>query len=688
MPSPILKNIKILQIMEDVIIKSMSNVDICRIVKELNEEIIDARIDKAYQPTYDTIRIKLRKAGEGRKDLVIQAGVRIHLTDYPQPNPTIPPNFPMLLRKHLNGGSITNIKQHNFDRIVEITIQKKEEYTIIVELFSKGNVILLDKDKRIISPLKHKKWQDRKITAKEEYKYPPEKGININDTNTEEILGILESSDSDVTRTIATNGLGGLYAEEIIKNAHIDKSTPAKDITEKQANDLYLSIESLFDKVEHEPNALIILDENDKNKDLVPINLNTYKESKSLSFETFNKAADEFYGKKIVNEIQSQEENQWTKQINKYKKRLNMQEESLEKFYKTIDDTQHKGDTIYAHYNEIQNIVDIINNAREKYSWKEISSIIKKSKKEGNIPELSIIESVDKMGVLTLNFDGTVVQVDSTTGIPESAEKYYNKGKKAKRKISGVKEAIENSKAQIKRLEDKKEIAIEEFKQKQVPKKKRELKWYEKLRWFISSDGYLVIGGRDANSNEQVVKKYSKNNDIYLHCDIHGAPSTIIQSRADEEIPESTLYDAACFSSSYSSAWSEGFSSFDSYWVNLDQVSKTPESGEFLKKGSFVIRGRKNFIRNVPVLIALGVVDYDGDKRIMAGPVRCVEKMTDNFVIVKPGFTKKERISKDILNKIDTEKDFGVDDIIRNLPSGKCDFLDIREYKQKYGKIR
>ena len=156
----------------------------------------------------------------------------------------------------------------------------------------------------------------------------------------------------------------------------------------------------------------------------------------------------------------------------------------------------------------------------------------------------------------------------------------------------------------------------------------------------------MVIGGRDANSNEQVVKRYSKNNDVYFHCDIHGAPSTIVQNEnKDEAIPESTLYEAACFASSYSSAWGEGFSSYDSYWVNLDQVSKTPETGEYLKKGSFVIRGRKNFIRNVPVLIAVGVVDYDNDKRIMAGPIDAVRNMTDNYVIIKPGFTKKERMA-------------------------------------------
>lgn len=668
----------------------MSNVDIYRIVKELNDEIIDARIDKSYQPSYDTIRIKLRKAGEGRKDLVIQAGVRIHLTDYPQPNPTIPPNFPMLLRKHLGGGTITGVKQHDFDRIVEITIQKNTEYTLVVELFSKGNVILLDEDKNIISPLKHRKWQDRKITSHEQYKYPPEKGININNTNCEEISNVLKTSTADITRTIATNGLGGLYAEEVIGYTGIDKTKAATDLTMDEIVEIDSAIKSLFNRIENEPNPQIILEKDDesKNKDLVPINLNNYKDYKNKSFESFNKAADDFYSKKIVNEIKNAEEDAWSKRIGKFEKRLKMQEESLEGFYKTIEETQHKGDTIYAHYNEIQEILNVISQARQKYSWKEISSIIKKSKKENKVPQLQMIESIDKLGVINLKLDDVVVQIDSNIGIPESTEKYYNKGKKAKRKISGVKEAIENTKKEISRLQNKKEVAIEELKEKQKPKVKRELKWYEKIRWFISRDGYLVIGGRDANSNEMVVKKYSKNNDIYFHCDIHGSPSTIVQNIDDNEIPESTLYDAACFASSYSSAWSEGFSSYDSYWVTLDQVSKTPESGEFLKKGSFVIRGRKNFIRNVPLLIAIGIVDYDNDKRIMAGPVQCLEKMSENFVIVKPGFTKKERISKEILNIIDKEKLFNVDDIVRNLPSGKCDLLDIREYNQKYGKIR
>lgn len=666
----------------------MSNVDIHRIVKELNEEILNVKVEKAYQPSHDTILIKLRKPQEGRRDLVIQAGKRIHLTEYPLPNPTIPPNFPMLLRKHLSGGTITQIKQYMFDRIVEITIQKKEKFTLIIELFNKGNVILLDQEKNIISPLKHKQWQDRKITSKEEYKYPPVKEINLNNPTPEALKNVCQSSDKDIVRCIATNGLGGLYTEEILTYTSIDKQTMANTLNDQQIQEVNDALLTLFEKVEENPHPQIILEQKDdktKNKDLVPIDMNKYKDYPIKEFETFNKAADEFYSKSIVDNIKNEEENKWTKRVNKFKKRLQMQEDTLEGFYKTIEDTQQKGNTIYAHYNEIQEILNVIEGARSKYSWQEIGKIIKKSKKEGNIPELEMIESVDNMGVITLRIDNQSLRVDSKLGIPESCEKfYYDKGKKAKRKIEGVNIAIENTKAEIKRLEEKKEVAMSELKTQQK-REKKELKWYEKLRWFISSDGYMVIGGRDANSNEQVVKKYANNNDIYFHSDIHGSPSTLVQNKNnDEEIPETTLYEAACFTSSYSSAWKEGFSSYDSYWVKLDQVSKTPEAGEYVKKGSFIIRGHKNFYRNVQVLIAIAVVDYDDDKRIMAGPVTAVEKKSDNFVIIKPGFTKKEKISKQILHIIDKDKQFGVDDIVRNLPSGKCDILDIREYNQKY----
>jgi len=216
----------------------------------------------------------------------------------------------------------------------------------------------------------------------------------------------------------------------------------------------------------------------------------------------------------------------------------------------------------------------------------------------------------------------------------------------------------------------------------QVPQKRvrKELKWFEKLRWFVTSDGLLVIGGRDASTNEMVVKKHLENRDIYFHSDIHGASSVVLKA-GEGEIPENSIKETAAFAACFSSAWSKGLGSADVYWVHPDQVSKTPQSGEFVSKGAFIIRGSRNYVRGLPLTLSVGIVDYEGE-RIMAGPPEAVSKHTENVATVKPGYTKKEEISRQIRNKIDTDKSFTLEDIVRVLPSGKCDFIDSKGFKR------
>ena len=373
----------------------------------------------------------------------------------------------------------------------------------------------------------------------------------------------------------------------------------------------------------------------------------------------------------------------WNKKVNRFEKRLRLQQETLDNFYKTIEDSQHKGEPIYSNYTTIENIMNVVNSARDKdYSFKEIGKTLKKAKKDGMV-EAQIYESIDKLGVLTLNIDDTTITIDPKLTIPENAEVYYEKAKKANRKTKGALIAIENTKKQLEDIKAKKDIAMENI---STPKKrvKKNLKWYEKLRWFISSEGILVIGGRDANTNEGIVKKYLEPNDIYLHADIHGATSTAIKLNGNE-LNENILKESGEFAASFSSAWSKGFTSQDVFWVHPDQVSKTPEAGEFLPKGSFVIRGRRNYIRGARVKLAIGIVDYEG-KRIMAGPIDALEAHCENFVVLKPGFTKKEAIAKKIINRINEDDLLTLDDIIRVLPSGKCDIDEEYHQRKKYEK--
>lgn len=664
----------------------MSNVDIYTVSNELNNLLSGARVDKSFQPTKDIVVMRFHVPGTGRIDLVMQCGSRIHTSQYPLENPTNPPTFPMLLRKRVKGAHVESIKQHNFDRVVEIRVKKDKYYTIIVELFDKGNIILLDDENNIILPLKRKHWSNRDISSKKEYIFPEERGINPMTVTEEEFKNLFEDDESDAVRTLARNGLGSLYAEEIIKRANetieLDKNTPNNELTPDQILALFNGFKDLFNSLTDESIKPQIV-KKDSKEDVVALDLKKYDDYEKTYYDTFNEACDEFYSKKVNTDIKNIKESAWNKKVNKFEKRLHLQEETLDNFYKTIEDSQHKGEVIYSNYTTIENVINVVNQARSNdYSFKEIGKTLKKAKKDG-MAEAQIYESIDKMGVLTLNIDDTSLIIDPKLTIPENAENYYEKAKKAKRKTKGALIAIENTKKQLEKIKAKKDVAMENI---AVPKKrvKKNLKWYEKLRWFISSDNILVVGGRDANSNENVVKKYLDPNDIYLHADIHGATSTAIKLNGNE-LNDNILKESGEFAASFSSAWSMGFTSQDVFWVHPDQVTKTPESGEFLPKGSFVIRGHRNYIRGARVKLAIGIVDYEG-KRIMAGPIDAVEAHCNNYVVIKPGFTKKEAIAKKIIGRINEDDLLTLDDIIRVLPSGKCDIDEEYHQRKKYEK--
>lgn len=647
--------------------KTMSNVDVFAVAHELDGLLKGARVAKAYQPLEDTIILRLHVKEEGRVDLLIQAGVRVHLTRYPLENPMVPPSFPMLLRKHLKGGIIERVEQYDFDRILKLRIKRDKIYTLVLELFGKGNIILLDEDDKIILPFRREVWSGRKILPGETYKHPPGQAINPLKFDMDQLTQQIRASKTDIVRTLARSGLGGLYAEEVLLRAGIPKNLPANKLKPEDIKKIYETINEVFKplkRLEFIPNII-------QEKDVIPLELEIYKDKKREYYNTYNEAADEFFSKKIRERIKREKEKTWEDKIRKYEKRLRIQEETLKDYKRKAKESSLKGHLIYSNYKLIQNLLKTISKAREEHPHEEILKKLKKGKKEG-IPEAQLIESLDKMGKITIRIENKTITLDTTKSLEENAEAYYEKAKKAKKKISGVKDAIQETLEKIEQLKKKREAALKKI---TLPEKrvKRKLKWFEKFRWFISSQGFLVLAGRDATTNEILIKKHMEPKDIYLHSDIHGAPSVIIKSKG-EKIPEETIREAAIFAASFSNAWKHGYSHLDVYWVRPDQVTKTPPPGEYVPKGAFVIKGRRNYIRGVPLEIAVGIIDYEGP-RIMSGPISALKKHAREYVIIKPGHTKKEAVAKELLKRIDPSRVFTLEDIMRVLPPGKCSLI-------------
>ena len=163
----------------------------------------------------------------------------------------------------------------------------------------------------------------------------------------------------------------------------------------------------------------------------------------------------------------------------------------------------------------------------------------------------------------------------------------------------------------------------------------RKKSWYERYRWFFTTDGILTIGGRDTASNSAVIRKHLVKNDKVFHGDIFGSPFFILKEA--ENAPDASMNEVAHATVCFSRAWREGLYGVSAYWVNPEQVKKSAPSGEFLPKGSFTIEGQRNFIKSETLRLAVGIMPQDDDDYVLTcGPPEPIKKNSICYAIIEP----------------------------------------------------
>ena len=199
---------------------------------------------------------------------------------------------------------------------------------------------------------------------------------------------------------------------------------------------------------------------------------------------------------------------------------------------------------------------------------------------------------------LMSNFD-PVMKVDIDLGISAqlNIKKYFEIKKKSYAKEIKTKDAADIA---IKQAEEAAKRDLAKFKQQQIRNVQRKVFWFEKFIWFVTSENYLVIGGRNAQQNEALVKRYMDKTDLFMHSELHGAAVCIVKNPTGSAVSQLSLNEAATFNMCFTRSWEHKVLN-TVYWVFAHQVSKTPPTGMFIQTGSFIIRGRRNFI-NPPKL--------------------------------------------------------------------------------------
>ncbi|XP_053365536.1 ribosome quality control complex subunit NEMF-like [Clarias gariepinus] len=374
-----------------------------------------------------------------------------------------------------------------------------------------------------------------------------------------------------------------------------------------------------------------------------------HAKSSYIEFESFDKAIDEFFSKMESQKIDMkalQQEKQALKKLENVKKD---HEQRLEALHQAQEVDRLKGELLEMNLPIVERAIQVVRSAlANQVDWTEINQIVKEAQAAGDpvacaIKELKLQtnhitmllknpyigsdEDEEEVVVSHSTKEGSeqpkgkknknkakgqtgkiqknkplFVDVDLGLSAYANSKKYYDHKRTAAKKEQKTVEAAEKA---FKSAEKKTKQTLKEVHTVTTIQKARKVFWFEKFLWFISSENYLVIAGRDQQQNEMIVKRYLRPGDIYIHADLHGATSCIIKNPSGEPVPPRTLNEAGTMAVCYSAAWDAKVIT-SAWWVHHNQVSKTAPTGEYLTTGSFMIRGKKNFLPPSYLIMGFG----------------------------------------------------------------------------------
>ncbi len=711
--------------------RQMSSFDVARIVTEL-QPYIGARARKAYHPHWEQVVLRLNPKEVPSLDLVIVRGKRTYLSRRDRPMPPNPSSFSMLLRKHLMNSRLNAVRQHAFDRIISLDFDTRDGIkTLVVEMFRDGNVLLLDPEGVIIQPLTNVKYAKRTLKRGEKYEFPPTQ-IDPRDLTKPALAEMLAESDADIVRTLASRAnLAGDYAEAACHLAGIAADEAASNLNDEQVSTLISSLRELTGKLVSVGGGWLLLDKDaeekldeagvnplardqvfeERTRVALPFLLPQSDDVLAVEFPTLAEAVNAWKGGWDATATARRAEEKRAKMVDERKqhdegsaleRRLAQQEKAITGFEAKAASQQALGISIQDNWNHVDTLISQTLSAIESEGWDNIRKKVR---------TIEWIESLDPatrtMKAYLPDEEGEPdqrIEIHLDQTVHQNAQRYFEAGRKQKEKMSGAKKAIAETRAKI-ASGAKRRAKAEAAGKLHITKRSKQL-WVEKHRWGIVGSGHLILGGKDARGNDAVVNKYLKREDLYFHADLHGAPSCALKLKEGLEIDphplpglpegvpslrltqtfdgeeggdgttdgfsESTLQEAAALAVVWSRGWSGGGAAATAYWVEPPQVSKTAETGEALARGAWIVRGKRNWLRDLKMELTMGMALINGIPLPLTGSHTAVTKWCERWARIAPGTTKKEAMA----NMIARETGLVQDDVLAALPPGNMQVIE------------
>ncbi|HEV8405853.1 MAG TPA: ribosome rescue protein RqcH [Nitrososphaera sp.] len=563
-------------------------------------------------------------------------------------------------QKELERAKLDSIEQAGSERIVSMKFRHPDGKMRIVvcEFFGEGNLAICDESMQIITILNPIQVRHRTLSVGVRYAYPPARGVDIFEVTAEQLLALRnEAKNLDVLRWIGRGiSMPKKFVEEVAKRAGIEADKQASRLSDEEVGKIYSTVKSLANDVSegknHQP---IVIMQGDKPLEALPIITEEAAKASSKKAASYMDAVDEVLSSEILDIGRSSKTVELDKQIAVLEHDLDEQNKAKE--------------AVMQKSAAIRKVAD------------ELMTLSYHSPDDGKIHDTLAANSasiVKEKGIKYVEVAGE--QIEMQANLAKVSSMLFARAKEMERGNATIEEARTKLLAQIEKLRNQ-TAAIHK---KVIVKEQTAKEWYERYRWFLTTDGLLAIGGRDASSNSALIRKHLTDDDIVFHAEVHGSPFFIVKNAAataqDGKI-ESSLFQVAKATVSFSRAWKDGLSSADAYWVMPEQVKKGAPTGQFLPKGSFVIEGKRNYLKGVEIRLAIGIMQLNGRETIVCGPEEAIKNRAMFYAVLLQGGMDPMTAAKKAKSEFvkiagegeiaETIKRISLDDFVRALPTGQ-----------------
>ena len=604
---------------------SASYMELKRILAEISDRLLGVRVAGLYHLEDDSIVLKLRSESFSG-ELRIVPGRFLYLVEGSYEKPSRLSQKGRALRTLVENARIVGVRLIEGERIAVLDLDRRgSKLRMVCELLPKGTILILDEDDRILACLHKLEMRDRRIAPGERYVPPPAKPAPECE-KLEEILGRLTPRKSVVSALAAEARLGGRYAEEVLHLAGVDFSKRVRDLSGEEVDRIISAARKVLKSIRGGEPVVAYSPEGEAQALPYPMKI---LEARGWRFEkagSLNEAFRLAYEHELAKRLEEERGRAVEREVEELERRAREKEFSANRLLEEASELRRIAEKLFSLSTELEHVKD-------EPGGREFDGL------------RIIPEPAER--ILRIEAGGRELELRLDQSIMRQISELFDKAKKAEAAAERLLREARELRSRAGKLRKGFKKALEDALLRVSARlRPGEGRWYERYRWFISSEGFLAVAGKDASSNVSLLKKHLEPDDLVFHAEVRGAAVVILKN--GRRAGEASRREAAQFAAAYSRAWRDELSTITVYYVSPDQISFKPPPGHYLPRGGFIVKGARTYLQ-ARLELAIGAA---GDLGIVYGPPDAVKARAKRLVKLAPGRSRAEQLAEEVVRRL------------------------------------